>query len=205
MKKIDLLALLANAGDEDDVNETLLSNEEIKGLIKPFDVNQIALEDFKKLLQENEKISGYWTSEKDRAISKGVAAYEQNTLPKKIEDAIKASSNKNKTPEQIALEELQAKFESLEAEKIKAENTNKYTKALGDKKLNPKLLDFLYSDDEKEFNTKLDSLVEIINETTNAGVTEKLNQNIYVPPSNGGGETLTGVERAFYESNPDLK
>ena len=64
MKKIDLLKLIEGLEDEADVLETLKEQEEIKGLIKPFDVEKITLEDFKKVITENKEIKGYYTSEK---------------------------------------------------------------------------------------------------------------------------------------------
>ena len=129
MKKSDLIKLLENASDDQDINQLILGNEEFKSLGKA-DLTKLTVDEFKNLLNTNEGIKGYQQSLIDSAVSKGVASYETNTLPKKIEEAIKNASNKNKTPEQIALEELQAKFEKLEKEKNRAELMNKYTKTL---------------------------------------------------------------------------
>ena len=70
MKKADLIKLIEGLEDEVDVLDTLKENEEIKGLIKPFDASKLALEDFTKLLQENDTIKGYWTSEKIELLQK---------------------------------------------------------------------------------------------------------------------------------------
>ena len=86
MKKIDLLKLIEGLEDETDVLDTLNEQEEIKGLIKPFDVEKITLEDFKKVITENKEIKGYYTSEKDRAVSKGIETFKSNNLQKVIDE-----------------------------------------------------------------------------------------------------------------------
>ena len=44
MKKIELLKLIESLEDEADVLDTLKEQEEIKGLIKPFDVEKITIQ-----------------------------------------------------------------------------------------------------------------------------------------------------------------
>ena len=132
MKKIELLKLIESLEDEADVLDTLKEQEEIKGLIKPFDVEKITLEDFKKVITDNKEIKGYYTSEKDRAVSKGIETFKSNNLQKLIDEELKKKSNEGLSEEAIQLKELQAKFEALEKKKTIYELIGKYTKFLAE-------------------------------------------------------------------------
>lgn len=186
MKKIDLLKLIESLEDEADVLETLKDQEEIKGLIKPFDVNEITLEDFKKAIADNKEIRGYYTSEKDRAVTKGIETFKSNNLQKLIDEELKKKSNEGLSEEAIQLKELQAKFEALEKEKTISELKGKYTKSLSEKGLNTELVDFVFNEDEEIFNSNVDKINSIIENSINSKTNEILNNNEYIPPSNGG-------------------
>ena len=186
MKKIDLLKLIEGLEDETDVLDTLKEQEEIKGLIKPFDVEKITLEDFKKVITENKEIKGYYTSEKDRAVSKGIETFKSNNLQKLIDEELKKKSNEGLSEEAIQLKELQAKFEALEKEKMRSELKGKYTKLLTEKGLNSELVDFVFNEDEEIFNSNVDKINSILQNSINSKTNEILNNNEYIPPSNGG-------------------
>ncbi|MGL5440802.1 MAG: capsid assembly scaffolding protein Gp46 family protein [Filifactoraceae bacterium] len=198
MKKSELLKLIETLGDEDNVIDTLKDHEEIKDLAKSFNMS---LEDFKELLANNETIKGYWTGEKDRAVSIGINGYEEKTLPKKIQEALDKADNKNKTPEQIELENLRKEIEAEKKLRIKSDNSSKYTKILSEKGVDSRVLDFIYDDTEEGFNKKLETLTEIINTSTNKEVDKKLGENIYTPPAGGGKveTTLGGALADFYK------
>lgn len=204
MKKIDLLKLIEGLEDEVDVLDTLKENEEIKGLIKPFDASKLALEDFTKLLQENDTIKGYWTSEKDRAVTEGIEGFKKKGMQKLIDEAVKAKSNEGKTPEQIKLEELETKLAEMKKEKTIATNKANYSKILGEKGLSTDLLDFIYADEEAVFNENIDKINTIIQNAVTSSTNKILNNNEYIPPTSSGGVALSGVEKAFYERNGDL-
>ena len=204
MKKIDLLKLIEGLEDETDVLDTLKEQEEIKGLIKPFDVEKITLEDFKKVTNENKEIKGYYTSEKDRAVSKGIETFKSNNLQKLIDEELKKKSNEGLSEEAIQLKELQAKFEALEKEKMRSELKGKYTKLLTEKGLNSELVDFVFNEDEEIFNSNVDKINSILQNSINSKTNEILNNNEYIPPTSGGSIALSGVEKAFYERNSDL-
>ena len=185
MKKIDLLNLIEGLEDETDVLDTLKEQEEIKGLIKPFDVNEITLEDFKKAIADNKEIRGYYASEKDRAVSKGIETFKSNNLQKLIDEELKKKSNEGLSEEAIQLKELQAKFEALEKEKTISELKGKYTKLLVEKGLNAELVDFVFNEDEEIFNSNVDKINSILQNSINSKTNEILNNNEYIPPSNG--------------------
>lgn len=175
MKKIDLLKLIEGLEDETDVLDTLKEQEEVKGLIKPFDVNEITLEDFKKAIADNKEIRGYYASEKDRAVSKGIETFKSNNLQKLIDEELKKKSNEGLSEEAIQLKELQAKFEALEKEKTISELKGKYTKSLLEKGLSTELVDFVFNEDEEIFNSNVDKINSIIKNSINLKTNEILN------------------------------
>ncbi|GAA0768611.1 DUF4355 domain-containing protein [Clostridium subterminale] len=184
MKKNELLKLIENLEDEAEVLDTIKEHEEIKSLAKDFDVNGIALEDFTKLLQENKEIKGYWTSEKDRAVSKGVNTFKENNLQKLIDEAIKSKSNEGKTPEQIALEEIQAKYEAMEKQMKMKDLESKYKDTLSEKGLDTRLMKFILSENEEDITKNIEFFTDIISSNTNLKVNERLNESSYKPKNN---------------------
>lgn len=184
MKKSELLKLIESLEDEAEVLDTLKEHEEIKSLAKDFDVNKIALEDFTKLLQENKEIKGYWASEKDRAVSKGVNTFKENNLQKLIDESIKAKSNEGKTQEQIALEEIQAKYEAMEKQMKIKELESKYKDTLVEKGLDTRLMKFIISENEDDITKNIDFFNEIIASNTNLKVNERLNESSFKPKNN---------------------
>ena len=195
MKKIELLKLIESLEDEADVLDTLKEQEEIKGLIKPFDVEKITLEDFKKVITDNKEIKGYYTSEKDRAVSKGIETFKSNNLQKLIDEELKKKSNEGLSEEAIQLKELQAKFEALERKKTISELKGKYTKFLAEKGLNAELVDFVFNEDEEIFNSNIERINNILQNSINLKTNEILNNNEYIPPTSGGGSINTAEEQ----------
>jgi len=191
MKKSKLLELLKDIGEEQEINETLQSIEEFK--------NKYTLEEFKNQLETNAEIKGYYQSRLDSGISKGVNSFKEKTLPNIIAEELKKANNKTKTPEQIELEELKAKFEQLEKDKARADLSNKVSKLLSDKGLNADLLPFILADDEETSLKNIETLQGIINSSVSNGIKEKITENPPIPINSEGGRELTGVEKAFYE------
>lgn len=190
MKKSDLIKLLENASDDQDINELILGSDEIKGLGQ-IDLSKITVDEFKNLLATNEGIKGYQQSLMDSAISKGVASYESNTLPKKIEEAIKNATNKDKTPEQIELEKLKKQFEDSQAELQREKTIGKYSKVLKEKGLPSELVDFIYGDGgEETIEKNIESITSIFNGAIDSGVKAKLGSSSYTPPADEATNTL---------------
>lgn len=180
MKKSELLEVLKDIADDSEINETI---QGIEGLAKPFDITSIGLEDFKKVLEGNKEVKAYYQSALDSGIGKGVATFKEKTLPGIIEEELKKATNKKKTPEQIELEELKAKFEALEKEKTKADMTSKYTKLLTEKGLNADLINFVLGENDETTTQNIESIEKIINGAVDNGVKNKLSSSSYTPPS----------------------
>lgn len=180
MLKSELLEKLKDIADDADINEAI---QGIEGLAKPFDVTSIGLEDFKKVLESNKEVKAYYQSALDSGIGKGVATFKSETLPGIIEEELKKANNKKKTPEQLELEELKAKFEALEKEKAKADMTTKYTKVLTEKGLNTDLINFVLGENDETTTKNIESIEKIINGAVDNGVKNKLSSSSYTPPS----------------------
>lgn len=185
MLKSELLELLKDIADDTDINTTL---QGVEGLIKPLD---IGLEEFKNVLESNKEAKAYYQSTLDSGIGKGVSAFKEKTLPGIIEEELKKAGNKNKSPEQIQLEELQAKFSTLEKEKARADLSSKYSKVLAEKGLNSDLLDFVLGDDDDVTNQKIETLSNIINTSVTGGIEKAITTNPPIPVKGQGmGDTL---------------
>lgn len=184
MKKIELLELIKSFGDNDNILEALKDNEEIKGLAKSLD--DISIEDFKTILASNKEIRGYYTSEKDSAISKAINKHDEKfmaeKLPALVEAEIKKRSNEGLTEDQIKLKELQDKLAKMEQEKLRSDMSNKYIKVLKEKGLNTDLIDFVLGADEEATNNNIEKMATIFNSNVETKVKEKLNNSSYVPP-----------------------
>ena len=191
MKKSELLELLKDIADDGDVLTTLKGIEGIK--------NNYTLEEFKEQLKTNAELKGYYQSQIDSGIGKGVASFKEKTLPSIIAEEVKKANNKTKTPEQIELEELKAKFEQLEKDKMKADLSNKLSKVLNEKGMNVDLLQFVISENEEDSMNNINSLEKIINSNVTNKVREKIVENPPIPSQSEGGKELTGVEKAFFE------
>lgn len=187
MIKTELLKLIESLGDKDDVLETLKENEDIKGFAKSLNtINDISAEDFKELLANNKEIKGYYTSTMDSAISKAVNSHDEKFMkekfPQLLNEELKKVNNKDKTPEQIKLEELQSQIEQMQKEKVHAENIAKYSKILGEKKLPIELVDFILSDNEDNINSNIDFFNNLITNSVNNGIKERLGNKDETPP-----------------------
>ncbi|AIY81176.1 DUF4355 domain-containing protein [Clostridium botulinum] len=182
MKKPDLLKLIETIADDGDINETLLGNEEFKGLR---DLSKLGADDINGILT-GEVGKAYMTSHDDSIRSKAVETFKTGKMQEEIKKAVDAATNKEKTPEQKELEKLQKQFAESQAELTKERNTAKYSKVLKDKGLPSELVGFIYGDGTEEVvNKNIESIGKIINGTVDSKVNEKLGSSAYIPPAGG--------------------
>lgn len=199
MKKSELMDLLKDIDENSEINEAI---QGIEGLAKPLDVTSIGLEDFKNVLESNKEIKAYVQSSIDSGVGKGVASFKEKTLPRLIQEGIEKAKNKDKTPEQIELEEIKQKLANMEAEKQKAEMSSKYTKVLSDKGLSTELLQFVLGADDDTTNANIETIEKLINSSVTNGIKSKITENPPIPFKSEGSEYFNdGVEKAFYEKN----
>ena len=164
-------------------------NEDVKDLIKSFQqpITRDAVETWCKDGEGRSWLDRtcdlYSNKAVETARNNAIAKFKEEELPKIIEEELKKANNKKKTPEQIELEELKAKFEALEKEKTKADMTSKYTKVLTEKGLNTDLINFVLGENDETTTQNIESIEKIINGAVDNGVKNKLSSSSYTPPS----------------------
>ena len=79
LKKSDLLKLVESITDDGDINETILGTDEFKNLGE-MDLSKLTVEDFQKIVTENQTIKGYNQSAIDSAVSKGVETFKSGKM-----------------------------------------------------------------------------------------------------------------------------
>lgn len=88
------------------------------------DDQKFSLDDFKSFVESNEEAQKFIQSQSQSVADKQLEAWKQNNLDKIKQDTIKEyeESKKNKSPEQIQLEKLQAEFEAEKALRVTSDN-----------------------------------------------------------------------------------
>lgn len=131
----------------------------------------------------------------ETAKTNAIAKYEKEVLPNRIEEAIKANSNKGKTPDQLQLEGLQKQIEEMKAEKFKSDMTTKFTKDLAEKGLPIDLINFALGKDEETTQKNIENLTGILNgyvtNNVDKTVKERLGQSADIPPKNNFNNKMT--------------
>lgn len=187
MKKTDLIELLKDIADDGDINETLLKQDEFKGLK---DLSKLTSGDITNILT-GEVGKAYMTSHDDSVRSKAVETFKNGKMQDEIKKAIEESKNETKSPEQIEIEKLKKQFEESQAELTKERNTAKYSKLLKDKGLPTELVDFVYGDGTDEtVNKNIDTISGIIKNAVDTKVNAKMEQGSYNPPDSTSTNTL---------------
>lgn len=201
MLKSELLEKLKDINDDTDINETILSIEDFAKSSSKLDVSKLTVEDFKNVLENNQMIKGYYTSQMDSSISKAIDShdkkFQKEKLPKIIEEELKKRSNEGLTPEQIEIKELKAQMEAMKAEKEANDLLNTNRTKLKEVNLSEDLAKYIKEDSDIEFFKNL------ITESVNNGVKNKINGSNYTPPSDGnlGGGKITWE---MVQENPSL-
>lgn len=85
---------------------------------------QFTMDDFKSFAESNEDAQKFLQSQSQSAADKQLEAWKQNNLDTIKQDTIKQyeDSKKNKSPEQVQLEKLQAEFEAEKALRQTSDN-----------------------------------------------------------------------------------
>lgn len=190
MKKAELLKLIETITDDGDINETILKTDEFKNLGK-MDLSKLSVEEFNKLITENETIKGYHQSTLDSAVSKGVETFKTGKMQELIKKAVDEAKNGKKTPEQEELEKLKKQFEESQAELQKEKTISKYSGVLKEKGLPTELVNFIYGDGKEEtIDKNIETIGSIFNSAVDTTVKTKLGANNYTPPTDDATNAL---------------
>ena len=116
----------------------------------------------------------------ETARNNAIEKFKKEELPKLQEEYYKSKTGEGLTPEQKQLKELQAQLEEMKAKEQRNILLQENTKKLQEKKLSADLAKYIQSDDDIEFFSNL------INQSVDEGVKEKLGDSTYYPPGDGG-------------------
>ncbi|OQO68426.1 hypothetical protein BH747_12165 [Enterococcus villorum] len=107
---------------------------------------QFSFDDFKSFAESNEEAQKFLQSQTQSAADKQLEAWKQNNLEKIKENTIKEyeESKKNKSPEQIQLEKLQAEFEAEKALRVTSDNKAFVAEQIAGLELDGELKDSIY-------------------------------------------------------------
>lgn len=169
MLKKELLEKIKDVNEDKDIDEIILSN----GFAKPI----TDVEGFNKLLASNKEIQGLV----DQKVTKGIETFKTNSMEKLIEAEVLKRTNKEETPEQKAIRELQEKLTSMEKEKTKAEMVSKFKDTLAEKKIPGDMINFMLGDDDETTNANITLFEKSMKDYIDNQVNERLNGG-YKPP-----------------------
>lgn len=164
-------------------------NNYVSGFVTADRVNNfLETNDGKKLLQPM----------LDKYHSKGMETWKTNNLENLINDEIKKRFPEA-DPKDVELSKLKADFEAMKQEATRKDLTNKALKVATEKNLPVEMIDFLVGNDEEITTKNLETFEKVFNEKLSAGISAKLKDNTYVPPTGNNNQTnndpfLQGLE-----------
>lgn len=133
----------------------------------------------------------------DSNFTKGLNTWKEKNLEALVAAEV-AKRNPSKTPAEIALEELQKKFDDSEKARSREKLMNQAIKQANDKGLPVDLLEFFVSDDEESTNSNLGKLEETYNKAVQAAVETKFKENgRHI--NNGTGSHTPGTIKSIQE------
>lgn len=97
----------------------------------------------------------YATKAVNTARENAIAKFKQEELPKLIEDAVKEATNKELTPEQIQLKELQEQLDAMKADKEETLRIEANRTKLKENKLDEGLAKYINSDEDLDYFKQL--------------------------------------------------
>lgn len=178
--------MIENINEITEYLNTNKDNDEVVGLIKSFqqpltrDTVEMWCKDGEGRSWLDRNCDIYSNKAVKTAQENAIAKYEKETLPTKIDEAIKSKSNEGLTPEQQQLRELKKQLDDMKAEKEMAELLNVNSSKLKEKGLDTSLAKYIKEDADIEFFSNL------INNSVQDGVKAKLGDSNYTPPKTNG-------------------
>lgn len=178
--------MIENINEITEYLNTNKDNDEVVGLIKSFqqpltrDTVEMWCKDGEGRSWLDRNCDIYSNKAVKTAQENAIAKYEKETLPTKIDEAIKSKSTEGLTPEQQQLRELKKQLDDMKAEKEMAELLNINSNKLKEKGLDTSLAKYIKEDSDIEFFSNL------INNSVQDGVKAKLGDSDYKPPKTNG-------------------
>lgn len=177
MTKKELLNLLETVKEEESIDELIKGTDLAKSMLN--------IDEFKKLVATDTNFKSFMDSEKDKYSSKALETWKGNNLNKLIDEEIK-KRYPEKSEKDLELENLKNEIEQMKTEKLKEQLTNKALKIANEKKLPTEIIEFMLGDNEETTVKNIEKFETIFNESLQNLVKEKVKDNSYTPPKDGG-------------------
>lgn len=138
----------------------------------------------------------------DTYFSKGLETWKSNNLSKIVDEEIQ-KRNPDTDPKDIELNKIKAENEALKAASLKKDLTASAMKYATTKNMPVEMIDFLVGTDEDSTNKNMKAFEKAFQIAVDNAVNEKLKSSGHIP-SNAEPSNMDGVEKAFYNKNPQL-
>lgn len=204
MKKQELLNLLTDINEDGNIDEILKSTDLFK--------SALSFDNIKPLFTSDEAFKSYLDSEKDKHYAKALTTWKANNLDKIIQAEVQKATNKDETPEQKKIRELEERVNQSEKQRAKAERVAKYKDELAKKKIPSNLTDFILGEDDEVTEANINLFEEAMKSYVDSEVNARLKESKYTPPTSGKSKMsktefskLNLIEKQkLYEENPNI-
>jgi len=174
-----------------EVKKYLEDNKDSEDVKNLFD-KPITFEAVKKFSLENPEGIKWLQAERDRAVTKGITSYEENTLPKKIEDA-KQGFSKNLSPQEKRIAELEEKDRQRDIKEKKLVLKNLALTQISEAGLPVSLADKMVGEDEEKTVSNIKLFTSEFQECVTKTVEERLKKVTHKPDDTGSGGVSSTV------------
>jgi len=173
--------------DLKEIVEFLKKNEASDEMVKFLEgLKTVNLDSVKDFLENDEAGKKFLQSQKDAAVTKGIATFKEKTLPGLIEEEIKKQFPEE-TEEQKRMRELENKQKKLEEELKRKELLARAQQIAIEKQLPLEIVDRFLGDDEESTVQNLDLLAGVYSKAVEKAVEEKFKEFGRETPPGGPG------------------
>jgi vacuolar-type H+-ATPase subunit I/STV1 len=128
----------------------------------------------------------YAEKAKQTAVENALKKYQEEEVPKLVEAELTKFQNKGKTPLEIKVAELEKQNENMLKQIQMKELESKYKDTLSEQGLDLRLMKFLPIGNEEEMQSGMSLFSEIINNSVELKVKERLGDSSDIPPKQNG-------------------
>jgi len=202
MKKVDLLAKIKDAKDDEDIN-ALLTGSDIETQFKG---PEVTLDTFKQKAKTDKDLKAYLESENDKYHTKALATWKENNLEKELEPFIKTKyPDLIKDPIQKELMEMKKELEKEKSSNARKDLLSEAMKYAAEKKLPSGFIDKFLGEDLDTTKANLDVLAVDWGKGLEASMAEKFKSSSYVPGGTGADGAKTSIGAAIAAQNNGSK
>ena len=162
----------------------------------------LTLEELKNIIDTNEGLKSWLSSEKDRHFSTSLNTWKENNLTKEVEKEI-SKRYPAETEEQKKLRDLELKLQAMEKESRLKEVKTNAMKVINDRKLDSEILDFVITENEETTLSNIDKIESLIEKLATQRLEEKYKNANTTPTTSTGNAIISEYEKR--KANGDVK